>query len=232
MHPMRPQKPWNSNLLTLDDHTARQSRRRGNATRYHDGTLRPDRKAALEGIEALSPRAPLPSVEASSPRYEKPDLPWLWGSVNQYDTTAAAGFGDPAQFRVKGNLTSRHGYSPRAQSQVGALVFGTGEPGTREKGPLDGLTPRSAHLPGTAGYGMLPSCAPALTPAMEAILGVKPQLAQMDLTDAQRVRQLEAELRAEHRLGESARAHLKTYLRSMPGNYPESRQRAPARGYP
>ena len=43
-------RAWSANLMSLDSHTARQSRPAPNPYRYRDGRLRPDRPALFSGV--------------------------------------------------------------------------------------------------------------------------------------------------------------------------------------
>jgi hypothetical protein len=195
-------KVWTSAQLTLDDKSAFQSRRGGNASRYRDGTLRPNRPLPPH----YSPRGAgrLPSLGSSSPRYEKPDLPWLWDDTNRYDTTHQTGYCDPSSIASLNTRVTRHGSSLRNKpAEVGELVFGTG--GVQEAGPLNGggTNREPMVLPGTV----------ALSPRMQEVAALTPAVNRLDLTDHQKLRNLRSQLKAEERLTESARAHLATSLR-------------------
>ncbi len=192
-------KVWTSSVLTVDDQSARQSRRGRNPTRHKDGTLRADRPLPPN----YTPRLKLPKI--GSPRYEKKDTAWLWDDTDRYQSTHSMMYQDPATIaplRQSSRLATCQ--LRNKPSEVGALIFGLGDE-EREIGPLNGGMPNREPP-------VLPGAVP-LSPRMQEVAALTPAVYRIELSSDQELRKLQAQIRAEERLTESARAHFKTYLR-------------------
>ena len=125
-------KPWTAQFLSVDDVTARQSRRGGNSVRYRDGTLRADRPRPPPGAVP----APIPSPRQE---YKKPDHPIFWETSGPRlaETTTKAGYSPRDGLVENLVVATRHALSPRyMKSSIGDVIF-NGPHG--RKPPLGGV---------------------------------------------------------------------------------------------
>lgn len=203
---MVPGKPWSAKYLSVDDVTARQSRRGTNPKCFKDGTLRPDRPLPPGMLEARRQRTPAGSdpaqprprqssatqslAPADSPRM----LDWQMPSIPvSAATTTMAGFGSHTAAATSPRVVAtRHAMTPQFNpSCIREVVFGDPiyqDMSMHRPRPLPSQSQSPSGDRATASRGG----------------GVAPRQA----SDEQRVRQLEAMLHHERRLIESTRAHV------------------------
>lgn len=183
-------KPWTSQFLSVDDVTARQSRRSGNAVRYRDGTLRQDRPRPPPGSlpqPAPSPRQP----------WSRPDNLLDWhaagaGASQFSETTSKAGYSPRAGITENLVVATRSGLSPRyMKSSIGDIVFGD----TTNYAVREGYGP--------FGFGS--------AAAATAAAGAAPT---PEYSAERRVAALEAAVRHEKRMADLARSRMITNLRA------------------
>ena len=126
-HFMHPTKPWTSEWLTVDDYTARQSRRGRNPQRHKDGSLRADRPTLRPVVPKVYTRCV----------YDPGQLPWMWSAPKGslvIESSMNSHYPPPS---VTPQPATRHGTGATGragQSEVGMVVFGN-----------DYATPRSAR---------------------------------------------------------------------------------------
>ena len=174
--------------MSVDDATARQSRRAANPVRFRDGSLRPDRPRPPPGS--------LPAPQMSPrPEYQKLDHVMYWdtGGAPLAETTSKAGYSPREALSTNLIVPTRHALSPRyARSTIGDIVFGD----------------KTNHAAPNVPLPMMPSEAAA------ASMAASPRYGTPRSSQERQIIALEAAVRHEKRKADLARARMITNLRA------------------